>query len=395
VKLAVLSHILPPSPSGQAVVLYRLLRDWNPEDYCLLSRENHDAYPHVQNSPSGLPARYYHLLPGFRLKGSSRLSVLAVLDTLLQVLQRARSVVHVVKRERCGAIMACSGDLIDLPAGYLASRWARVPFYAYLFDDYVYQWTRRLYRGFARYVESRILKHAAGVIVPNEFLRDEYRHRYRVEATIIRNPCEVLGVERQNRIAWPAREGEVRIVYTGALYHANYDSFPSLVAAIGQLGRLDVKLHLYTARSPTELKQHDICGPVVYHPHLARLDVLEVQRHADILFLPLAFASSIPQVIKTSAPGKMGEYLASGRPVLVHAPADSFVSWYFKEHECGVIVDANEPAMLAQAIRQITEDAALRCRLGENARARAAADFNPELTRAEFFKLFQSRAGGP
>src|SRR5947209_47570 len=36
-KFTLVSHVLPPSPSGQAIVLYRLLRDLDPANYCLIS----------------------------------------------------------------------------------------------------------------------------------------------------------------------------------------------------------------------------------------------------------------------------------------------------------------------------------------------------------------------
>jgi len=391
--LAVLSHVLPPSPSGQAVVLYRLLRDWDLADYRLLSRQNYDAYACGQNSPSRLPARYYHLAAGFRLRGASRLGVLAVVNGLLEILQRARNVVRIVKREKCGAILACSGDIIDLPAGYLASRWARVPFYAYIFDYYSYQWTRPAYRFFARCAEPIVLKGAAGVIVPNEFLRDEYRRRYQVEPTVIHNPCEVAQIDKEHDFPWPAEPGKVKIVFTGAIYHANYDAFRNLIAAIEQLGRTDVKLHLYTAQPLPELERENICGPIVYHNHRALSKVFEVQRQADILFLPLAFESAIPEVIRTSAPGKMGEYLASGRPILVHAPADSFVSWYFKTHECGVVVDQSDPRMLVQAIQRILDDAELRRKLRRNARSSAQIDFGLDGARTKFLRVFQPKGG--
>jgi glycosyltransferase involved in cell wall biosynthesis len=87
---------------------------------------------------------------------------------------------------------------------------------------------------------------------------------------------------------------------------------------------------------------------------------------------------------------KCTKYLASGRPILVHAPADSFVSWYFREHECGVVVDRSEPAMLAQAIEGVIEDAELRRKIGERARARAESDFSLAAAQAEFVKLLQS-----
>jgi len=296
-----------------------------------------------------------------------------------------------VRHERCGAILACSGEPFDLPAGYLASRLARVPFYAYIFDDYLHQWDPTPYRYFARSVGPTVLKGAVGIIVPNEFLRDEYWRRYRVEPTVVRNSLEVPEIENADAPPWPADEGEIKIAFTGAVYHANYDAFRNLIKAIGQLGRPEVKLHLYTPQTREELERGGIGGPIVYHGLLPSSDVLEVQRKADILFLPLAFDSSIPEVIRTSSPGKMGDYLASGRPILVHTPADSFVSWYFREHECGVVVDRSDPAMLAQAIEGIIEDAQLRRKIGQRARACAESDFSLESAQAEFLKLLRAK----
>jgi glycosyltransferase involved in cell wall biosynthesis len=308
--------------------------------------------------------------------------------------RRARSAAWVIKQENCGAILACSGDPFDLPAGYLASLCARVPFYAYLFDDYMCQWNNTPYYHLARIVEPFILKGAAGVAVPNEFLSDTYQLRYRVEPTVIHNALEVPKTERNDAPLWSTNRTEARILYTGSVYHAHYDAFRNLIAAIRRLDRMDVKLHLYTSQTQEELEREDIVGPVVHHEPLAPSKVFEVQRRADILFLPLAFDSKIPEVVRTSSPGKMGEYLASGQPILVHAPPASFVSWYFRKHECGVVVDENRPEVLKLAIQRLLEDTELRREIGENARARAIADFDLVPAQAKFLKLLQAGTEG-
>jgi glycosyltransferase involved in cell wall biosynthesis len=89
-------------------------------------------------------------------------------------------------------------------------------------------------------------------------------------------------------------------------------------------------------------------------------------------------------------PGKMGEYLASGRPILVHAPADSFIAWYFRHHECGLVVDENDPARLAQAIDSLLNDADLRKTIGARARDRAIADFDQVKEQARFIELLRT-----
>ena len=387
-KFALVSHVLPPSWSGQAVVLHRLLRALDPHSYCLISRQNYDPQGYRGDTYSRLEARYYCLRPRFGI-GMLRKFGLSAVGNWLRTYQRARQIFRIVKKERSEAVVACTGDLYDLPAAFLASRRAGLRYYIYLFDDYFYQWPGALERSFAQRWERILIKEANGVVVPNEFLWQEYRCRHGIEPVVIHNPCEALGNEGEEEVPWPTHPREIKIVYTGAVYHAHYDAFHNLIAAIPKLRGPEVKLHLYTAQEPAELERERIKGAVVYHPHLSLTQIGEVQRRADILFLPLAFVSAIPEAIKTSAPGKMGEYLSSGRPILVHAPADSFLTWYFKKFECGVVVEQNNPAALTQAIQELLRNVALRETLAKNALDCARRDFSPGKAGTEFLRLFQ------
>jgi glycosyltransferase involved in cell wall biosynthesis len=388
--LAVLSHILPPSPSGQAVMLHRILRDLNPHDYCLISRENYDVKPDLPDNGSRLPVRYFHLrakksisvpnVPVVRVFGRT-------INFLLRIWQRTTAIFRILKRENCSALVACTGDLYDPPAGYLASRLMEIPFYLYAFDDYIRQWTAPDHRFFAEIAGPLIIRGAKRVITPNEFLCDEYRKRYAINPIVIHNPCDVI--EPDIELPWPAEEGEIRIVYTGAVYHAHYDAFRNLLAAITLSGNSHFKLHLYTSQPIDDLEREGIKGLVVLHPHLPQSQIAEIQRRADILFLPLAFNSPIPEIIRTSAPGKMGEYLASGRPVLVHAPSNSFICWYFRTHHAGQVADQSDPDALAGALKQMIDDSGLRQQWCENAVRCAQKDFSLPTVRNQFLKLVQ------
>jgi glycosyltransferase involved in cell wall biosynthesis len=109
-----------------------------------------------------------------------------------------------------------------------------------------------------------------------------------------------------------------------------------------------------------------------------------LQQRADVLFLPLALQSDYPELVRTAAPGKMAEYLAAGRPILVHAPPDSFLASYFRDHQCGIVVDRDDPAALAAALESILSDSALRARLRARAWQRAEADFDLGNARRQF-----------
>lgn len=144
-KFVLVSHILPPSPSGQAMVSYRLLSGLPADSYCLISRENYEGNEHNDSISSKLSGRYYHLIKAvFQLPilNHSKLFTLNIaFNALLGIYNRARQIQKILQKEKCKLLIACTGDLYDLPAAYLASKWLKIPFSPYIFDDYAYQWT--------------------------------------------------------------------------------------------------------------------------------------------------------------------------------------------------------------------------------------------------------------
>jgi glycosyltransferase involved in cell wall biosynthesis len=340
-----------------------------------------------------LPGKYYHLPPEYSIIRGQRFRVVnslrRIFNTMMGIATRGRRIAKIVKDEKCEAIISCSGDLLDLPAAYFASRLTGVPFYPYVFDYYAYQFVDVERRHHAAFLEPFLIRGAKNVIVPNETLAEELHQRYGSETTVLHNPTYLsqyssVIADDTDRIA-----GQVRIVYTGAIYDAHFDAFRNLLRAIENLDRDDVRLHVYTALPREWLEANGIRGPIVIHDHVATEKIPSIQKEADILFLPLAFECPYPEIIRTSAPVKLGEYLAAGRPVLVHSPPDCFLSWYFRRHECGIVVDQNDAAAVGRAIEQILADPNLRRRVSENAWRQAVSDFSIEGGRAEFCNLLK------
>lgn len=388
-KVAIVSHLLPPAPSGQSVLIYRLFRDLDPDDYCSIS--NHDD-PHDsgQGTDAGkLSGKCFRLGPDINFTKGGRFQSLnrkrPEINLWLNVLARGRQIARIIKRERCDALVACTADLLNLPAAFVATRFAGISFYPFILDDYSYQWIDPLARSFAQKVEAFFLKGAAEIIVLNQFMSDELHQRYGVTAKIVHHPCELADYQTAPGFREKA-DAEIKIVFTGAVYEANYDAFRDLLTGLALLGDQNLRLHIYSSQPPDALADKDHAQKIVWHAHEPPSEMPRIQCGSDLLFLPLAFQSPYPEVIRTAAPTKMGEYLASGRPILVHAPSDSYICWYFRKYDCGVVIDRDEPDAVAKAIRTVLDDAELRNRVSQNARARAAADFSITVARTRFFQ---------
>ena len=382
-KFALISHILPPSPSGQAVMLYRILSAVNPETYYLIaSKEIFSASGHGADSHLHLSARHYSLPPESVINLPDRFGLRflsAMISNIMRVRERRKNILNILRQEPdTKAIVACSGDLADIPSGFLASRKAHIPFFAYIFDDYVYQWTGHS-RRLAKWLAPFVLRHCAGIIGPNEFICTEYQRRYGVKTILVRNPCPANEIAEGPSSRWPAESGTIKIFFAGAVYRANLDCFRNLIQALASLPEHRFTLDIFTGQSRQHLDAVGIRGePVLVHAHAPYDRIREAQRQADILFLPLSFSTPLHEAMRTAAPGKMGEYLASGRPVLAHVPADSFVADYFRRHHCGWVADQGDPEGIARELEAIIAAPERRAEITANARRQARLDFSPK-----------------
>ena len=397
-RFAVVSHYVPPSRYGQPRVLYRLLRQLRADRYCLLSTTRYDRRaPSEDQDGPWLEAPYIYIDHGFPWRpisqwpGERRFArgAYTLTNLIVALRRRARRIETAVRSGNYQVIVACSGDPIDLPASAIAARRLGVRFVAYMFDDYGTQYKMLpTYQWFASFFDGFVARRADRVIVPNDLLAAEYSVRHGVRPAVIHNPHSGVYGEHHDRLS---SIGEVRIVYTGAVYHVHEDAFARLTEVIEHGNRrfaLDLYSSVDTSRNP--LFRSD--ARVRHHSHVADAAAGIVQSEADILFLPLAFASQTPDVVRTALPGKFAEYLASGRPMLVHAPPDSFVAKYCRLHRCAALVDQPNPRMLADGLERVVTDHQFRCSIVRAALQRARADFDPAVAARDFLSVV---AGAP
>lgn len=394
-KIAIVTTAAPPSASGQARVLGQLIVPGRMAPPIYLT----DQFQALE--PDGERFGSYHSLapPRYQLTSRVNWNLLQGLNTfgglLRSAISRANEITSILRNDPVKAVIGCTASPYDLPAAYLASRRLKVPFIAYLFDDPVYQWEPGNYRRLARLWEPLWGRGAAALITPNEVLAKDVRARLpNANISIVRNPVDPAAFSNPSADQ-PGPRSELppdrvwRLLYTGSVYSAQASAFRNLNAALNRLrGRF--VLDVYTAQPPAALAANGLDGPYVhYHTHAPQSMALFLQRNADILFLPLSFNSAIPEVILSSAPAKLGEYLAAGSPILVHAPSGSFVTELLRKAEAAVIVDRSDPDQLVDALTALANDASLRHRIIRNA-SDLAEEFHVERARDAFCSVISS-----
>lgn len=373
-------------------MLYRLLKLVPSKDYILVSSQDY-SNPDPKNASLGkLSADYYHLKTPQKAKkviqNQDKKPLWQKFSSFVATVKVHQSQLKkILVGEDCDTLVVCSGGFFEMPSAYLATRGLKIRFIIYSFDDFVYQWTGSL-RIVARAMAFFAFRRADELIVPNEFLRIAYRKRFKKNSIVIRNP--LLPVFKENKKKYFSKN-DLNIIYTGSIYSAHYDAFNNLTKAL-ELIEIPARIHLYTTQSARELSGEGVSGKnVIIHGNFAQSEIFSIQKQADILFLPLAFHSPIRETIRTSAPGKMAEYLFSGRPILVHAPRDSYLSWYFKRKKCGLVVDTLNQEALAEAIVSLSKRTEQVKQFQKNALRCAKVDFSIDLARKSFLKVVGGR----
>jgi glycosyltransferase involved in cell wall biosynthesis len=145
------------------------------------------------------------------------------------------------------------------------------------------------------------------------------------------------------------------VLFTGNVDWPQLDAILDLVVAVRDM--IGVEFHIYSHDSQDGLVAMGVTGKnVVLHQGLPEDEARDRQAAADVLYLPMSFGAKGRHIIETAQPAKSVEYMASGVPVLVHAPAHAFVSRYAREHDIAIVVDQPGPDELRRALVALISD---------------------------------------
>lgn len=391
-RFAFCTRFLPPMWSGQAVVIHRLLKDLDPKHYCLVTQPVY-ANRNGNNFIGGLPATYYDLPKEKQIMHFTHNIFVRWANFFWGVLQRGLNTAKILKNEQIDALIVGTGDQIDPIAACIASQIIGCRFYIHFFDDFTEQWWQdKAMRPIIKIMERLIVRLSTGLIAPNEFMKQVLKKRYHVTAEIVRNPAQHQNVNETNltsNVFFKATEPkEIKLVFTGAIYHLNYDILRSIIAAISQIKDFNIKLHIFTAQPFEVLEKEGLCGEKVkLHAHVPPEEVKRAQNEADILLIPFSFEPRAAGIVRTSATAKLADYLTTGKPILAFCPQDSFLGWYFRQYDCGLLVPEDNVELIICSIYQILQDEELRLRLSTNAKNRARIEFDPKLAQIKLLEV--------
>jgi len=293
---------------------------------------------------------------------------------------------RLVKANRCAAIVAVFPSEEYLLVGYLVARLSGARLYPYFHNTYVEQCApHSMARRFARWFQERVFTQAAHIFVMSDGMVELFRQRYpEVKCSAL---VHSFNEDIPEPTETPACRTPLRFVLSGNINASCADAVARLCEAVS---RIDGTLAIFSGTARAHLKEMGMLRGNVMHEVVAREAMLRSIAEADIVLLGHGFKGELPkEEYETIFPTRTIEYLISGRPILAHAPADSFLARFLRERQCALVIDEPQVDALVNAIRLLCQDAKLRSLLVRNA-LRAAERFRAPIVAESLRAVLQA-----
>ncbi len=297
-----------------------------------------------------------------------------------QIMMIVKAGAKVIKKEKIEVLMGVSDFGPALIGTYKLHKKTKIPFVIHLYDLYLGNLFPFPGGILAKYYEPKLIASASKIIVTNETTKELYIKRYgeavREKFAVIHNsvPPEEHELSKTSVEYNPAPP--YSILFSGRIYWPQIEAIKEMIGAINEMN-FEITFNIYTPSPKDYLSKLGIIENNKIKINSATpQEMPALQASADILFLPLSWNTKAPEIIQTATPGKLTDYLATGKPILTYAPGDTALVKYVKNKQCAYIVEEHNPEKLKQAIEAIVTNKKESIALIENAGKAYLSDFD-------------------
>lgn len=357
--LLVISGWAPPRPGGSTTILRNLLEWFDPSSYLIFT----ERPPHGEATAAPLPGA--RLVYGssnwpYERRGHQ-------LWSFAQIPVATARAVHLCRTQRVSGLFGVFPDIQYLLVAYLTHRLTGLPFAAYLHDCLAENGFGGYLGALARWLQPRIFESARPLFVMSDAMAGYLQAEYGVAGTpLVHCYNETIPITQPEP---PNTASGLRLMFSGAVGELNGKSFRRIADAVATIPGCELDVYGYNLASP--FQRFGIGGPSIRSGFISdRSELLTELRRHDLLVGCLSWPdeSEVGKAeLKTIFSTKIPEYLAQGRPLFIHAPADYAISTFVREHDCGWVVSEREGTQLADTLRAALVDRSERERRGRNA----------------------------
>lgn len=238
--------------------------------------------------------------------------------------------------------------------------------------------------------EFRILLSKATILLSiSDYMAQEYKARYGKDFTTFHNPIDVnfwKSHQRKNYVL----SNEPSLLYAGRIGVGIQDSLEAIAKAIDNANKKLSKPVTFVLQTEYKPDWVDNYKCAKHKPLVAYKELPKVFAEADFLILPYDFSDESIKFIKYSMPTKAPEYMMSGTPIVVYAPAVTAIVKDAEKNKWAKIVTENSTDKLSVAFEELFTNENERKQIAEKAIAIAETKFNSINVRNHFREVISS-----
>lgn len=343
-KVILSTKSFPPVIGGSAYLLFEILRHFPSEYFSVI---------HGVNDP---PGKESDLRLPFRRKQIKFLSdkntprAVRYFPKLYQFIIE-RHLQREISKGEIRKVYAHFPNALFLVAAYKVAKRNKLPLVVY-FDILWDAMSSGAELELSKMYEAKIFDYAEKVFAITEFACEYLNKKHGKQVTLIPHTVDTRLIRQTKKFT---KLEKPKIHFAGGIYEKmNTDSVLRMVEVVEKLNR-SIELEFCSPDLPAALIKKGYNNVYVNKDKL-----IELQKASSILYLPQAFYSEKPVMIKNNFPTKVMEYVCSGVPILLHSPKDSYLTYIAKKNGFAFVVDKDDPVVLEEAIIKLLDDHLLR-----------------------------------
>ncbi len=328
----------PPEPGGMSTTMHNLLSRFRPTSYSVVTA---GGLTHRAVTASA-QAHVYRVISSLR-RISSRLDLWWQQRNLPTAVA---NLCEVIDQTQAKALVAVYPTYHFLKVAREAALLKGLPWVAYLHDTVAEGLSNTPLAKEAAVLQDQVFVEAARVFVMSQGMAELWRRKFDLDCVPLEHTYPEAIPQRL-----PERPTLRQAFWAGATYGINDKAVARVSSALGRLG---CPFLLTTTARPRHLRRSGLVGDHIRTTFFRkRSDYLVALQQQGLLILALNWpdeASLHEDELATIFPTKTPEYLASGRPILVHCPEHYFLAKFFRRYGCGIVVSDRSEAALVETM---------------------------------------------
>jgi hypothetical protein len=238
-------------------------------------------------------------------------------------------------------------------------------------------------------IQPQLFRRSECVFVMSEAMRRFYEEKYHLPncVPLVHSFAEFPRVEHDVNCEL-ARYDKIRLVLIGNFNQSNIEATKRFVDAVSKDHRFEI--NFYTDVPKVLLRRRGIdVNKIKYRGYVEDVHLVDELRKYDIIVLTHGFSGDYGDVeYRTIFPTRTIPMLLSGRPILVHSPPAAYLTEFFCENNCALVVDEPSENAILAGLHRIADEASFRTDLVKRAKVAAKEFYGPRVAAVMRHKLW-------